>query len=1204
MKRAHLFAFQIAFTMLCYFCIGNVFAQNKVKQSLFLAGNTASQQSQQYNQFISELTKLNHPYSFIYLGNFASFNQVDKELDFSFYPENIQNNEVPLLFAMGPNEWKTGKKHVKKVVNALRDKFKENPVYTTDWGCPGPTEIEIDEQVTVILIDTYWWLNTDDVRFGKCGIEEEKDVFVWLQDALRRNENKTVIVAGHHPIKSYGPHGGSLPLLVDIFGFPYSIYRNTIGSRSDLSHPDYKNLAEQLKINLNQFPNIIYASAHDNNMQYFQFDGIHQIISGSLQKQAYVNTNKTEFGSSQAGISRLDIHENGDVILHFFTVENGPQNPVFTKKLFNKKVKIEEEILLGREELFKEPTHKTFASQQYLATEKKEKWMGKNYRDIWATPIEARVFDITKEHGGLTILKRGGGQQTKSVRMETTDGRQYVLRSLEKFAEGAIPEEAKKTFAKDVVQDQISAANPYSAMPAAVLAEHAGVFHTNPEVVFVPPDSRFKQFKEDMESGLFLYEERPAGDRRDVRSFGYSKKIVSTDDVLEKTMESEDHQVDQYAVLRARLLDIYINDWDRHDDQWRWASFKENGITVYRPIPRDRDQTFFVNQGILPGIASKDFILPKLQNFQPRTENVIGLGFNARYFDRTFLTQMQWQDWSDVTDSLMELMTEEAIDEAMATFPIEVQPLCADTTKSILLARKEYMKEMANELYLFLSKKVTVTGTNGKNLFEIDRKNNQETEVSVWHVKKDGSKGKQIFNRTFYTLETKEIICYGLNGKDRFEITGNVDNGPIVRIVGGQDKDVVIDNSRVKGIRKLNKVYDLQKSTVIKGGKESEKILSNNKIVHEYDRKSFKNDVGMPIATLGYNADDGVSIGYGRMLYYQKFRRDIKTGIFADYAIKNSAFNVKYKFESLSTNNGLDYIFGADVSGPNYTTNYYGLGNNTKNTYEDKDYKYFQTKQKRYLAAFGVQKRFGKSVWVRYEDDNIIKEYPENEHKIFFGLKWRLMDTQYLVDKFITNFEENELTEEDLGRKQYLILNANYQYKNINKVYRPSRGFVFNANANQFINIQGNEPNFTKVGGSMVTYLSFNKYSRTVFAFRLGGEKIFGDYYFHDAAILDGKTNLRGFRETRFYGNGSVYFNGEVRFKLYDFDNHLLTGEIGLLVFDDIGRVWYENEESNKWHNGFGAGVWFAPFKMVTLTTTLNYSNEETLVQLKFNYLF
>ena len=52
---------------------------------------------------------------------------------------------------------------------------------------------------------------------------------------------------------------------------------------------------------------------------------------------------------------------------------------------------------------------------------------------------------------------------------------------------------------------------------------------------------------------------------------------------------------DQDQVLRSRLFDIWIGDWDRHDDQWRWASFKDkNGFTYYQPIPRDRDQIFFL----------------------------------------------------------------------------------------------------------------------------------------------------------------------------------------------------------------------------------------------------------------------------------------------------------------------------------------------------------------------------------------------------------------------------------------------------------------------------------------------------------------------------------------------------------------------------------------------------------------------------------
>ena len=1204
MNVNHIKNFLPFYFLLLLFSSGNLYSQSKIKSSLFLAGNTGiDKQSTEFSNFIDEVTNINHEYSFVYLGNFSTFELKNNEKEFSFFPGKINNSDARLMFSMGPEEWKTGKKHAKHVIRSLHEKFPDNEVYTTDWGCPGPTEIDINDQLTVILIDTYWWLNTDDVRYGKCGIEEDQNVFIWLQDALRRNQDKTVVVAGHHPLKSFGAHGGILPLPVHILGFPYSFFKNFIGGRTDLSHPEYKNLTEQLHSILNQFPNVIYASAHENNMQYFQFDNIHQIISGSLQKQSYVNK-KPEFGSNKAGISRLDIYENGDVVLNFYTRENGISNPVFTKKLFTKTPLEKVDIFTERAKLFNNPTHTIAASKQYLATDRYERWMGKNYRQVWATPIEARVFDITKEQGGLKILKRGGGMQTKSVRMENKDGKQFVLRSMEKFAEGAIPEEMKKTFAKNIVQDQISAANPYSAMPAAVLAERAGVLHTNPEVVFVPQDPLFEQYREDMKSGLFLYEERPAGNRKDVASFGYSKEIISTDDVIENITKSEDHKVDQYAVLRARLLDIFINDWDRHDDQWRWASFKKKGNTIYKPIPRDRDQTFFVNQGILPRIASKDFLLPKIQNFQPRTENVVGLGFNARYFDRTFLTQMEWEDWKNVNDSLMLLMTEEAIDEAIETFPREVKPMVADSTKSILLKRRQYMEEMARELYLHLSKRVSVTGTDGKNLFEITRKNDEETEITVWNIKKNDSIGKQIFHRTFLTSETKEINCYGLNEEDIFEINGEVKKGPVVRIIGGQDKDIITDNSKVNGIRKMNQVFDLKKSTIVENGRESRKLLSKNKIVHEYDRKSFKDDVGIPLASLGYNADDGVYLGYGRGMYFQKFRRDIKTTILADYAFKTSAFNVKYRFESLSTNNGLDYLFSFDVTGPNYTTNFYGLGNNTTNTYLGENYKYFQAKQRRYLASFGLQKRFGKSVWARYEDEKAAHDHPINEHKIKTGINWRMNNTQFLEDKFITNFALNGLTPENLGRKQYVIVDAEYQYQNINSDFMPSRGFIINANAAQYINIEGNEPSFTKAGASLISYLSFKKYPRTVYAFRVGGEKNFGDYYFHDAAILDGKTNLLGFRKTRFYGDESLYFNAEARFKLYDFKNYLLTGEIGLIFFDNIGRVWYKGEDSDMWHNGYGVGVWVSPFKMAVLTSTLNMSNEETLVQFKFSFLF
>ncbi len=1182
----------------------SVLGQNPVLTSLFLAGNTAGPESDGKNRFIEELTKLDHPYSFVYLGNYSKYMANGDESRFSFYPKMGSNPQTKLLFAPGPYEWGKDKKQTKAVIKALHKQFPHNEIYTCDWGCPGPIEVEINDKLTVILIDTYWWLANMDTRFSKCGIEEEQDVFIYLQDALRRNAHKTVVIAGHHPMESYGKHAGNMHPIPGIIGFPYAIYKNLIGGRSDLVHPDYKNLRIQLHSILTQFPNVIYASALENSMQYIKHDCIHQIISGSLQKQAYVNANKPEFGSAEPGISRLDIHENGDVVLHFFSLQHGTEEAIFSKKLFTKASVHKEDIISKRDKFFTDSTKTICASNAYLAGDSYQRWMGENYRKVWATPVKARVFDITKEHGGLSILKRGGGQQTKSVRLETSDGKQYVLRSLEKFAEGAIPEEMRLTFAKDIVQDQISASNPYSALPAAVLAERAGVFHTNPEIVYVPQDPLFKQYKEDMHSGLFLYEERPAKDRRDLKSFGYSKDIVNTLEVIENTSESEDYLVDQHAVLRARLLDIYINDWDRHDDQWRWASFQEDGYTVYLPIPRDRDQTFFVNQGILPRIAAMPFAMPKIQNFQPRTKYVIGLGFNARYFDRSFLNQMEWTNWETTNADLMQRMTPAAINEAVATFPDEVKPLVADSTAKILLARRQYMNEMAREYYLYLAKRVNITGTNRKDLFEIERRNDQETLIRVFHLKKDGSRGKQIYRRILKTDETKEIVCYGLNDEDRFEISGMVKKGPVLRVVGGQDKDIVVDNSKVNGITRKNKIYDLKKSTVIEGGKESKAILTNNKIIHEYDRKCFKRNVGMPLASGGYNADDGIFIGYGRSWYFQKFRRDVRASVLGDYAFRNAAFNIRAQYESLSTNRGLDFIVGSNISGPNFTTNYFGPGNETRNNFEGNNFSYFKTRQRRLVADVSLQKRFGTSVWARYDDDEIYKDHPINEHKLGLTLKWKLNDTQDRKNKFITDFANNGLTPHNLGQKQYIIGGAYYQYRNLNKDFRPSRGIIINTSANHFLNIDGNEPDFTKVTGSIAALISFNKYPRTVLALRGGGEKIFGDYYFHDAAILDGKTNLRGFRETRFYGDQSAYLNAEARIKLYDFRNYLLAGEIGLLLFNDIGRVWLEGEDSNTWHKGYGGGVWLSPFKMAIITATLNKSKEDTLVQFKFNYLF
>ena len=51
-------------------------------------------------------------------------------------------------------------------------------------------------------------------------------------------------------------------------------------------------------------------------------------------------------------------------------------------------------------------------------------WMGSNYWKEWTTPIKVPVADL------LTIVKRRGGKQTRSLRVADPSGREYNFQSI------------------------------------------------------------------------------------------------------------------------------------------------------------------------------------------------------------------------------------------------------------------------------------------------------------------------------------------------------------------------------------------------------------------------------------------------------------------------------------------------------------------------------------------------------------------------------------------------------------------------------------------------------------------------------------------------------------------------------------------------------------------------------------------------------
>ncbi|MCH8868247.1 MAG: hypothetical protein IIC85_00920 [Chloroflexi bacterium] len=94
-------------------------------------------------------------------------------------------------------------------------------------------------------------------------------------------------------------------------------------------------------------------------------------------------------------------------------------------------------------------------------------FMGGLNRDLWSLPIEVEVLDLDRFAGGLTPLRRGGGLQTTSLRLRGADGRLWTFRSVDKDVTRSLDPQLRESVAARVLQDQIGALFPLSAMVVA-----------------------------------------------------------------------------------------------------------------------------------------------------------------------------------------------------------------------------------------------------------------------------------------------------------------------------------------------------------------------------------------------------------------------------------------------------------------------------------------------------------------------------------------------------------------------------------------------------------------------------------------------------------------------------------------------------------------------------------------------------------------
>ncbi|MBL3655464.1 BamA/TamA family outer membrane protein [Fulvivirga sediminis] len=834
------------------------------------------------------------------------------------------------------------------------------------------------------------------------------------------------------------------------------------------------------------------------------------------------------------------------------------------------------------------------AGELYKAGKFKRFVLGDHYRDVWLAPVKVPVLNLDSVKGGLEIDHKGGGMQTYSLKVKGGDGQLYSLRSLQKDPTPALPFGLRYSFADDVVQDQISASNPYAAFILPPLGDAAGIYHTNPQLYYIPDTPKLGKFQEDFGGVLAMLEEDADENWENKASFGYTKNAVGTDKVREKLLEDNDDYIDEANLLRNRLFDMWIGDWDRHDGQFRWAELKDDdGDKFYRPIPEDRDNMFFNFDGFLPWWASRKWALRKFQDFQPEVRDIAGLNFNARYLDRRFLTGMSEEEWVDVAHDMQKRLSDEIIEKAVRQFPDTVFQITGERTINILKKRRDNLDEFARRYYKVLAKQVDILGTDQEEAFEIIRHENNDTEVNVYESNGDGKKKRRYYHRVFHNDETKEIRIYGMGDDDYFYLSGKSNDGPLVRIIGGKGEDVLLDSSKVSGLRRKNVYYDdIAEENEIESKGETKLMLSNDRDDNSYDFKEFKYDYLGPALYFGLNNDDGLFLGGGVVIKTQGFRKDPYASmhkIMANYAPGTSAWNFQYEgdFKKLFGDIGMNIDVFARA--PNFFTNFYGYGNSSKELNDDDEY--YRVRYEEIWVAPGLTHDLGKNSSVK------------------FGPAYQYAKVDDDKDNFFTD-NAASLGPDALDASHF----GGFYFKadiNTTKILaKPEKGVRWITESRWLAELNNDNSRMSKISSELRAYYTLDIPFETTFAVRIGGSSISGDYNFYQASSIGGNAGLsrlgtvRGYGRDRFAGRSSIYQNNEIRMRLLKVPFYYMPFEFGISGHFDQGRVWSDEPENDTWHTGVGGGVWIAPLGRWVFTAVYTVGDYDNMWNVNLGFLF
>jgi len=209
--------------------------------------------------------------------------------------------------------------------------------------CPGPDTMSVGESVLLVMLETDLWLRNDQPG-ADCDNRSTDQALSSLAAVLRKNgegEDRYVMILGHHPLETYGQHGGYFGVRDQFFPglnlwkylyiplpFLYPIARNSGISSQDMSSSKNKRMRAEfagvLKDALTQ--PLAWAGGHDHSLQVFDGGGYnvgYHLVSGAGSRLTAVGWDTALYAAGQPqremGYMRVEFFQDGSVLLSVIT---------------------------------------------------------------------------------------------------------------------------------------------------------------------------------------------------------------------------------------------------------------------------------------------------------------------------------------------------------------------------------------------------------------------------------------------------------------------------------------------------------------------------------------------------------------------------------------------------------------------------------------------------------------------------------------------------------------------------------------------------------------------------------------------------------------------------------------------------------------------------------------------------------------------